>query len=279
MTNTADLLRKKRKAAALVSCAVLAGGIAAVVAQGQGPAPAKAQPAAAPVQVGGETVADKGDPNLPILHYEGTNIGEDFGIGDRLAEPRQIAAVVVAAVTPSPKLIVDVGSHQGEFLEAFMDRFTAARGQWTEPVETSEAIAKKRFARFGKRVDYKIGCPGRDISDGCVPKTADVIITSWVSHHRDPAGVAKFYKDAAAQLPSGGWLINMDHVSEPGEWNDTMKVAKLWNHASKEGPSMHGEHAIATLDQHLADYKAAGIDDVAVVWRSFDVVLLMGRKH
>ena len=280
-TPTVKLLTGKQDSFALTSYVILFAAISmqAAFAQTAQSEQSSKQPQA-PVQVGGQQVMDKGDPSMPLVHFEGTNLGEPWGVGDKLALPRQIAAVIVAQDTPSPKLIVDVGSHQGEFLEAFLDRFPAARGQWTEPVETSHAIARKRFARFGDRVDYRIGCPGRDISDGCVPTTADVIITSWVSAHRDPAGVAKFYRDAAAQLPSGGWLVNMDHVSSTNSaWERRTQTARLYFNAVTEGPSAHGEHAVATLEEHLAAYKAAGIDDVAVVWQSFNVVLIMGRKR
>src|SRR6202030_2184511 len=51
--------------------------------------------------------------------------------------PYQIGAQVLAEAYPSPKMIVDVGSYQGQFLQAFMQRFPAARGQWSEPDTTN----------------------------------------------------------------------------------------------------------------------------------------------
>jgi SAM-dependent methyltransferase len=224
--------------------------------------------------------ADKAPVTQPLVHFEGMNPRETWGGGDKLALPRQIAAAVVAQDNPSPKLVVDVGSHQGEFLEAFLEKFPAALAQWTEPVDESFANAKARFARFGDRVTYRIGCPSRDISDGCVPKNADVIITSWVSAHQDRDGIARFYRNAAAQLPSGGWLVNMDHIGFGGNaWEHRFQLARLGFHAVIEGPSPHGSHAVDTLEEHLAAFKAAGIDDVQVVWQSFNTVLFMGRKR
>ena len=53
-------------------------------------------------------------PSLPpIIHYEAVNPGETFAGGDQLAEPRKIAAAVVAIENPSPNMIVDVGSYTG----------------------------------------------------------------------------------------------------------------------------------------------------------------------
>jgi SAM-dependent methyltransferase len=186
-------------------------------------APARSNPEGSPIM--------PQTPSGPLVHFEAVNPGETWGGGDKLALPRQIAAAVVAQDNPSPKLVVDVGSFTGEFLEAFLEKFPGARGQWTEPVEGNRANAKRRFARFGDRVDYVIGCPARDISDGCVPKSADVIISSWMSIHQNRDGIYKFYRLAAAQLPPGGWLIHMDHVGFPGsagfrwlDWGSTRSL-------------------------------------------------------
>jgi len=220
-------------------------------------------------------------PSLPpIIHYEAVNPGETFAGGDQLAEPRKIAAAVVAIENPSPNMIVDVGSYTGEFLEALLEKFPAAHGQWTEPVETNRINAQRRFARFGDRVDYVIGCPSRDLSKGCVPKNVDVLITSWVTHHQGPDGLAKFYKDAAEILPSGGWLANLDHITEPNSaWEQRFQTARLSFQTVVQGPPMHGQHPIASLQQHIEGLHAAGFDDTAVVWKSFDTVLIMSRKR
>ena len=228
--------------------------------------------------LGAMTVFAQDNADLPgIVPYEAMNVGEPNG--DKLTLPRQIAAVVVAQDNPSPKMIVDVGSHTGEFLEAFLDRFPAARGQWTEPVEESHQTAERRLARFGDRVDYVIGCPARDISDGCVPTTADVIITSWISVHQPLEGIQKFYKNAYAQLPSGGWLANLDHVTIGGEWDRWFKTGRLYFQATKEGPSPHLDTPPPTLDEQVSAIKAAGFDDVQVVWQSFCTALFMAHKN
>ena len=216
----------------------------------------------------------------PLLHFEAVNPGETWGGGDRLGLPRQIAAAVVAQDNPSPKLVVDVGSYTGEFLEAFLEKFPAARGQWTEPIDENRATARRRFARFGDRVDYVIGCPGRDISDGCVPTAADVIITSWLSIHQDREGINAFYRNAAAQLPPGGWLVNLDHAAFDSAWERRFQVARLGFHAVLEGPPVHHpDFKLPGIADHLAAFRAAGIDDAQVVWQSFNTVLFMGRKQ
>jgi hypothetical protein len=160
-------------------------------------------------------------------------------------------------IEPAPHSTVDVGSFTGEFLEAFMQRFPASHGQWTEPVTGNGDNAKARLTRFGAHVDYVIGCPGRDIGQGCLPKDMDVLITSWLSIHQNLAGIRRFYKQAAANLPSGGWLVNLDHVSYgQSPWARRMpgareELASSGINAITEGPRWATSRSPPTCFRHL----------------------------
>ncbi len=200
---------------------------------------------------------------------------------EAMAQPRKIAAAIVAADLQSPKLVVQVGAHHGEFLEVFLDRFASARGLWTEPdnSEPNLPAAKLRLARFGNRVDYKFGCGERDISDGCVPKGADVIITDWISVLQNLDGMYKIYRIAADQLAPGGWFINIDQVGfGGGAWEPLLQTARKGFRPENEAPPIHHpEFRTPTVEEQLGAMRTAGLD-AQVVWRSFNTVLIMGRK-
>jgi hypothetical protein len=197
--------------------------------------------------------------------------------------PYQIAAEILAQDYPSPKMIIDVGSYQGQFLQPFLQRFPAARGQWTEPVTTNEANAKRKLARSGDRVDYVIGCPGRDIALGCVPRNTDVIITAWVSHHQPIEQITRIYGLAHDQLPAGGWFIVLDHITaKDANWERRLNLSRWYFNPDAEGPPM--EAAVRnvphpTRDQEMAAFKTAGFTDVDAVWQSFDTALYMAHKQ
>jgi hypothetical protein len=197
-------------------------------------------------------------------------------------EPRKIAAAIVAADIAAPKLVVQVGAHHGEFLEVFLDRFATARGLWTEPANSENNLtkAKIRLARFADRVDFKFGCGERDISDGCVPKGADVIITDWVSILQNLDGMYKIYRIAAEQLAPGGWFVNIDKVGfGGGAWERRLQTASTGFRPEHEAPPIHhADYRTPTVDEQLGAMRAAGFD-AQVVWRSFDTVLMMGRKN
>lgn len=226
-------------------------------------------------------------PIAPMVHFEAVNPGEPAG--DRLGPARRLAAAVVAQLKPAPRSIVDVGSFTGEFLEAFLQRFPTAKGQWTEPVTNNLDNAHRRLARFGSNVDFVIGCPSRDISQGCLPKGMDVLLTSWLSVHQDLAGIAAFYARAAQALPDDGVLVVIDRVTpatpDAAAWTATLEAARedlapTGTLAVVEGPPVHHPDFVTpTLDQHMERLRAAGFGNVHVVWQRLDTVLFVARKH
>lgn len=217
-----------------------------------------------------------------IVPYEAANPNEPGG--DRLGPARRLAPTIVGVDNPDPHLVVDVGSFTGEFLEAFMEAFPHAHGQWTEPVDTNRHLAVKRLGRFGDRVSYRIGCPGRDLAQGCVPAGVDVMLTSWLSIHQNLAGIRDFYARAAKLLPTGGWVVNLDHVGDDPAWTARFKSARLRAvgeglAATTEGPPVHhADFVTPMIEQQMDALRAAGFTDARVVWRRLDTVLLMARK-
>jgi hypothetical protein len=199
-----------------------------------------------------------------------------------LLEPRRIAAAIVSADMPVPKTIVQIGAHHGEFLSVFLDRFPAARGLWTEPnnSENNMPPAKAALARFGDRVDFHYGCAARDIRDGCVPKGTDVIITDWMSILQNLDGIYKIYAVAAQQLSPGGWLVVIDKIGfGDTDWDPLLQtVSKGYRPEHEAPPVHHADYRTPTAEEQLGAMRAAGLD-ARVVWRSFNTVLIMGRKN
>jgi hypothetical protein len=203
-------------------------------------------------------------------------------MNDAVQEPRTIAAAIVATDMPAPRMIVQVGAFQGEFLEVFLDKFPVARGQWTEAVTSKPNLAptRARLARLGDRLDYKWGCARRDLGAGCVlPKDTDVILIEWLSIQQNLEGMYRIYRAGAAQLPPGGWIVNVDHVTFGGAWEPRMQTAvKGFRRPEIEGPPVHyPQFRVPTAEEQLAAMRAAGFD-AQVVWQSFGTVLFMGRK-
>jgi hypothetical protein len=219
----------------------------------------------------------------PLLVDGGMTPGRQKMMNDALLEPRKIAAAVVAVDLAAPTLVVQVGAFQGEFLETFLDAFPAARGQWTEAVTSEHNLppTKARLARFGDRVDFKFGCARRDLGPGCVlPKDTDVILIEWLSIQQNLDGMYRIYRAGAAQLPPGGWIVNLDHVTFGGAWeNRLQRAVNGFRRPDIEGPPVHyPQFRVPTIQEQLGAMRAAGFD-AEVVWQSFGTVLFIGRKQ
>lgn len=220
------------------------------------------------------------EPSAPVP-FEPMNPG---GKIDHIGEARRLAAAVVSADGFQPRQVVDVGSFTGEFLEAFMAQFPQAHGQWTEPVANNLDNAKRRFSPYGDRLTYRIGCPGRDLAQGCLPQGVDVLLTSWLTIHQNLDGIRAFHRQAYATLPSGGWIAVIDHTRADPRWAARLAKARagmtdLGLVATQEGPPVHHPDFVTpSLEEQMTAMREAGFRSVRVVWSRLDTVLLMARK-
>ena len=257
-------IRPRAFFAALAAALVLFQGAAAQVAPAAGvqPTPASTRnPAVAGTQ--------------PGAMYE--TPGESATV-----EPRRIAAAIVANAFPTPHLVVQVGASTGALLETFMEGLPTAHGVWIEAITSEHNLnsTKARLGKFGDRVDYQFSCARRDLSSGCVlPKGTDVILMDWLSIQQNIDGMARIYKAGADSLPSGGWIVNLDHVTfSDSTFEPLMHMAAKDFRPGQEGPPIHyPQFKVPTADEQLAALRAAGFD-AQVVWQSFTTVLIMGRK-
>ncbi len=200
------------------------------------------------------------------------------GARELLALPRALAATVVALEDRPPRRIVDVASGPGAFLAVFLETFPSAHGIWFDASEAMLEQAHIELGSLADRVEFRLGDMA-ELSSAGLPRDLDVIMTSRALHHFDIAGIATFYREAAAHLAPGGWLINLDHVGLQPEWERRLGAAREQLVPSRSSPVAHHDHTglRAGIDDHLQALAAAGIGDVEVPWRAFYTALFMGR--
>jgi hypothetical protein len=199
------------------------------------------------------------------------------GERDLLGLPRLIAAHLVGDQTPEPGLIVDLASGAGKFLSVLLDAFPCARGVWQDASATMLERARADLARFGDRVEFRVGDMVEPRAAG-VPDGADVVLTSRASHHLDRAELHGFYREAAALLVPGGWLVNLDHIGPEDVWDRRYRsVRKRFNPPKSAAPSHHHNYPLPSADDHLDGYRAAGLADVDIAWKAFYTCLFIGR--
>lgn len=207
----------------------------------------------------------------------------DWASGDDLREllrlPRAIAAALVA-VERAPAVVVDIASGPGDFLAAFLDAFPGAQGVWTDVSEPMRELARERLDRFGDRVEYRLA-DMTDLAAADLPTGVDVVLTSRASHHLlDLEVLRRFYRQAAALLAPGGWLVNLDHTRHAADWDARLRAARgLMRHRpEREGnPERYGGPQ-PTLDDHVAAITAAGLEQPEIAWKAFVTSLIVARR-
>jgi SAM-dependent methyltransferase len=204
--------------------------------------------------------------------------GDPQGAGDLLALPRHIAARVLAEDKPEPRLIVDVASGAGAFLSVLLDAFPTARGVWMDVSGTMLEQASADLARFGDRVDFRVG-DMRELRAAGLPEGTDVLATSRAGHHLDGAQLHAFYQEAAALLAEDGWMLNLDHIGPEDVWDRRYRSVRKKHYAPRRpSPPHHHNYPLASVEDHLDAYRAAGLTEVDIAWKVFYTCLFMGRR-
>lgn len=191
--------------------------------------------------------------------------------------PRRLALAVAEADLGGVGLVVDVGSGPGEFLALALERFPRAEGIWIDVSPDMAELAKARLGDLAGRVRFEV--TGLEHLGQVVPAgSADLIVSSRVTHHLDENALATFYRQVAIALRIGGWLANLDHVTLDEPWSGRLRRAR--SQFVPPNPSAHRhDRPMPTAGQHADALGAAGFTDVETPWRAFFSMLILARNH
>jgi ubiquinone/menaquinone biosynthesis C-methylase UbiE len=200
------------------------------------------------------------------------------GMADMLELPRHITAALVAHDRPETRLVIDVGSGPGAYLEAFLEELPESAGVWLDASEAMLEQARRRLARFGDRVDFRLGDMA-NLEAAKLPTGADALISSRALHHLDRDALVRFYRQASVQLVPGGWVANLDHTGPVDVWDKRFRAIRkrFLGPGNDQGKHPH-DYPFTSVRDHLDGLAAAGFDDVEVAWKAFYTCLFVARK-
>ena len=199
------------------------------------------------------------------------------GLAALLQIPWRMTTALVGLRRP-PRVVIDVGSGPGTFLNEMLTQYPAARGVWLDASPAMLQTAKTRLAAHGDRVSYIVG-DMNDLASLALPGDVDVLTNSRVAHHFQLAELRAFYQASHEVLAPGGWLVTLDHIRPSEFWNDSLRtVLPLFAGPSAGKPTHPHYHPFPTPDEHMDSLRAAGFDNVEMPWRAFYTCLFMGQK-
>lgn len=198
------------------------------------------------------------------------------GLASLLEFPWAIATTMIGRER-APRLAVDVGSGPGSVLSRVLDAYPDCQGLWIDASPGMLEQAEEALGAYGDRVEFIIEDAAR-LEDIEHARGADVIFNSRIAHHFDLAGLTSFYTMAAGLLQPGGWLVTLDHIRPPGDWNSRYRdVLPLFAGPSAGKPSHPHYFEFPTPEDHIAAFRQAGLSDCDVAWRAFYTCLFLGR--
>jgi trans-aconitate methyltransferase len=200
------------------------------------------------------------------------------GMADMLELPRHLTAALVAHDRPETRLVIDVGSGPGAYLEAFLEELPESAGIWLDASEAMLEQARKQLARFGDRVDFRLGDMA-NLDAAKLPTGADVLISSRALHHLDRVALVGFYRQASVHLAPGGWVANLDHTGPLDVWDKRFRAIRkrFLGPDNDQGKHPH-DYPFTSVRDHLDGLAAAGFDDVEIAWKAFYTCLFVARK-
>ncbi|WP_131809453.1 class I SAM-dependent methyltransferase [Mycolicibacterium iranicum] len=199
------------------------------------------------------------------------------GLSALLELPWALAATLVGQES-SPRLVVDVGSGPGTFLAAVLNAYPQSRGVWVDASPGMLDKARQRLASHVDRVEFIVE-DAAALADIDAARGADVVLNSRVAHHFDHDGLVGFYRAAAAVLQPDGWLVTLDHILPPGEWDRRYRdVLPLFFGPNAGKPTHPHYFPFPAVGDHLAAMSDAGFTDCDVAWRAFYTCLFLGRR-
>ncbi|NUR78317.1 MAG: class I SAM-dependent methyltransferase [Thermoleophilia bacterium] len=203
--------------------------------------------------------------------------GEDV-IADMLDLPRQISVAIVADAGIEVTHIVDLGSGPGAYLVPFLRAFPNARATWIDVSDAMRELAERELAAHAHRVTYVVADAERLGELEVEP--AQVVLSSRALHHFSPESLQDVYRAAFDIVTPGGFVMNLDHVGAPGDWEQVQRRIRAQFTSDRKRalkPHRH-DYPLARADEHGAWMEAAGFGPADTPWRMFYSALVVARK-
>lgn len=199
--------------------------------------------------------------------------------------------------------VVDIGGGSGRLLEKVLTALPQATATIVDQSEAFLAIAERRLAQFGNRIEFLISRLQENWS-AKLSKQPQAIVSSSAIHHLEPAEKQTLYQQVATALTSGGLFLNGDEVRPASDaeyratmerWADFMragmssgKIPEIF-HPAAQGwiernvtrfgePKKSGDDCHETSAVQLEYFRAAGFRDADVPWQRELWSVLRGQR-
>jgi trans-aconitate methyltransferase len=209
----------------------------------------------------------------------------------------------LAGLLPDSFVALDLGCGPGSVSQRLLARFPAARAIAVDMDPVMLALGQETLGTVDGRlrwIDADLATPDWAQALGDTP--IDVVLSTTALHWLSPQPLVRLYRDLAGLLPSGGLLLNGDHIAFDSasptfahlseralaeQWTDGAFAARNIETAEQWWDALRGEPALAPLlaeqtrrfavkqrpestpsfDDHVAALRKAGFREVGTIWQ------------
>ncbi|HEY9140767.1 MAG TPA: class I SAM-dependent methyltransferase [Bryobacteraceae bacterium] len=152
----------------------------------------------------------------------------------------EVIMAVLAASTPEPQLVVDLGTGTGFLLDRLLRDFPNCRAVAIDGSQRMVAAAKSRLGTLAERVEFRIADFRQPDAFGLEANSADAVLSAYALHHLNLEEKAQLLGHCHTLLKDGGWFLNADLVVEENEFleglTQQMRVAGIVERAQGRDP-------------------------------------------
>ena len=219
--------------------------------------------------------------------------------------------------------VIDAACGPGSLARRLLDRFPAAKVIAIDADVMLLEMARVSLSADAHRaqvVEVDLGKPTwvskvLEAAQALGGQDPVAILSTTALHWLSPGDLAEFYGHAGALLPTGGIVMNGDHMRYDSRWPTLSKIAKAvrqrverqavedgeddwavwWDRAAKtpvlaELKKQRDAHFATiipkrvtscedcSVDFHLASLRHAGFAETSTIWQHFDNYVIFGRK-
>jgi ubiquinone/menaquinone biosynthesis C-methylase UbiE len=185
----------------------------------------------------------------------------------------EVMMAALAASTPDPQLVIDLGTGTGFLLDRLLRHFPDCRAVAIDGSHQMLAAAQSRLGTLAKRVDFVVGDFRRPEAFGLQANSADAVLSAYALHHLNLQEKAQTIGYCRAILKENGWFIDADLVVAEDEFLEVlvqrMRVSGIVDRAQGLDPRFRNaaetRHFLDELERNDCDQPQRLTDDLRIM--------------